>query len=254
MSRRSIEVSSDLPQEVAERPAPESQFMATLSFEVLRLLTLLDIDRQSREHLAAVNEQLRNSSVVVYAYHPGKTDAVIMPIVLRKLLPELNVLLGPVAISHYQGIERVVLDWFSAQTGTLPLPIVRDRDIEQVKVIQKDLEEPVSPEMLKSRLSRLLLKTCESYLTQPGNMLGIAPGGTRHHHLTQEELNPGFLSIARRAGVPLAPAALFYEKGRLKLRFGPLLPPPEKSENLAEPDAMIPYIAQLQNLLPEHRR
>jgi 1-acyl-sn-glycerol-3-phosphate acyltransferase len=254
MNSRSIEISSSLPTEVAERPVPESHFMATLSFEVLRLLTLLDIDPKSREQLQQLNEQLCGSSAVMYAYHPGKIDAVIMPIVLRRLLPNLNVILGPVAISHYQGIERRILDWASTQTGTLPLPIVRDRDLQQLRVLQEDPEETVSAEMLKSRLSKLLFRTCQEYLTKPGNLLGIAPGGTRSRQLTQEELNPGFLSIARRAEVQLVSAALFYEKGRLKLRVGPLLPPPEKSENLAEPETLLPYIAQLQNLLPADRR
>lgn len=254
MPRGAIEINASLPAEIAARPVQYHPVMATLGFEVLRILTLLEVDQASRERLAVLNQHLQQESVVMYAYHPGKTDVLTMPVVLRRLLPQLKILLGPVAISHYHGLERRILDWSCNQTGTLPLPIVRERDLGRLAVTTPAAETPPSPETLKSRLDKLLLEKTRQHLAQPGNILGIAPGGTRSRQLSQEEINPGFLGIARRSATQLVPAAIYYDRGRLKLRMGELLPPPTKSDNLSDPAVVAPYLAALQQLLPADRR
>lgn len=200
----------------------------------------LEIDQESHDNLDKLDEELLKTSAVLYIYHSAVTDALILPIAMRKQLDNLNKMLGPVAISHYQGWQKIYLDLMGYITGTIPLPVIRKKDEAHFSTAQK------------GKHLEKLVQVSDQYLTLPGSLYGIAPMGTRAKELDSTQVNPSFAKVASSRQLPAIPMAVTHSEGRTQLRVGELISPPSTSEDLNE--IVTGYMSQLALLLPTQLR
>lgn len=223
--------------EIQKLTAENNQSSTLLQFIywLIKIGTQLKIDDQSQENLAELDNELLKTSAILFVYHSRLTDALILPITLRNELPHLDKMLGPVAISHYQGWQKIGLDLISATTGAVPIPIIRKKD-----------EQKFSAEKKTELFAQLTQKT-DSYLTRPGNVYGIAPMGTRAHILDSSKVSPSFAKLAHNRQLPAVPMALTHTDGRASLKVGESLAP-TNSDQVEEITNY--YMSQLARLIP----
>jgi len=158
-----------------------------------------------------------------------------MLVAMRNELPNLGKMLGPVAISHYQGWQKTGLDMIGQLTGSVPIPVIRKKD-----------EAKFSGEE-KTRLFRELAQKTDHYLSQPGNLYGIAPMGTRAPTLDSTKVNSSFAKLAHGRQLPAIPMALTHANGHTNLKVGEIIKP-SSTDSLSE--ATSYYVSQLARLLP----
>lgn len=200
----------------------------------------LEISDTTRQHFAELDDALLRTSAVLYIYHSQLTDALVLPLALRSQLNNLEKILGPVAISHYQGWQKLYLDLIGNLTGSIPLPVIRKKD-----------EKNFTPTE-KTKLLRQLADTTDLFLDQPGSIYGIAPMGTRAKQLDTATVNPSFIKVAQSKRLPLIPMAIFHEADKTTFSSGNLLPPPPEQEDLNELTHY--FMSQLALLLPQKLR
>lgn len=221
-----------------QRPTAESSQNNTILKLVYWLLKIgadLRIEDEDQENLSQLNQELLATSAILFIYHSGLTDAVIMPVAMRNELPNLNKMLGPVAISHYQGWQKTGLDLIGGLTGSVPIPVIRKKD--ETKFSQEE----------KTRLFRDLAQKTDYYLSQSGNLYGIAPMGTRARNLDSSKVNSSFAKLAHNRQLPAIPMALTHVNGHTNLRVGEIIKPASAGQ-LSE--ATNYYMSQLARLLP----
>lgn len=200
----------------------------------------LEVSDSTRQSFDELDNALLKTSAVLYIYHSQLTDALVLPLALRSQLNNLEKLLGPVAISHYQGWQKLYLDLIGKLTGSIPLPVIRKKD-----------EKKFSPTE-KTKLLRQLTTTTDRFLNSPGSIYGIAPMGTRANQLNAATVNSSFVKVAQSKRLPLIPMAIIHEDNKTTFTSGDLLPPPPEHEDLN--DLTHYFMSQLALLLPQKLR
>lgn len=221
-----------------QRPTTENSQNTTilkLVYWLIKIGANLHVADKDQENLSRLNQELLTTSAILFIYHAGLTDALIMPITMRNELPNLNKMLGPVAISHYQGWQKTGLDLIGQLTGSVPIPVIRKKD--EGKFSGED----------KTRLFRDLAQKTDHYLSQAGNLYGIAPMGTRAHTLDSSKVNPSFAKLAHTRQLPAVPMALTHTDGHTNLKVGEIIEP---SAGGQLNEAVSYYMSQLARLLP----
>ncbi len=202
---------------------------------LIKIGAKLEIEDESQENLLKLNQELLKTSAILFIYHSQLTDALILPVTMRNELPNLDKMLGPVAISHYQGWQKIGLNLIGKATGSVPVPVIRKKD------------EAKFSEQRKIELFRQLAQQTDSYLTKPGNLYGIAPMGTRAHTLDSTKVSPSFAKLAHTRQLPAIPMALTHANGRTKLKVGEVISA-VNTDQISE--ATNFYMSQLAKLLP----
>jgi 1-acyl-sn-glycerol-3-phosphate acyltransferase len=211
-------------------------FLVNLIYWLIESIANIDVGQEAQENIKALDEQLKTSSVVLYGYHSSLFDSIVLPIILSKQLNNVNTMIAPVAITHSQGIKKVFLDVITYLTNTQFPPIIRKKD------------EPHYEHKMKRKLLKQLIEITRQNLSEPGNIYGVAPMGTRGKVLKADEVQPGFISVAQKFEVPLMPIALTQNKsGLLQFKAGEIISPPDSSTSLDESVNM--YMNSLAQLL-----
>lgn len=214
--------------------------LTTFLYQLIKLGMRVEVDDKTRENLLTLDQALLKTSAVLFAYHSRLTDALILPFALRNELENLDKILGPVAITHYQGWQKFYLDLVGRLTGSIPLPVVRKKD--EASFSQNE----------KSHLLRQLVSTTNRHLNRPGSLYGIAPMGTRAKTLDSTQVNSGFAKVAQTKQLPALPVAVTHEHGRTQILVGEMIEPVAEQANLGE--VVNYYMSQLARLLPNQLR
>jgi hypothetical protein len=170
----------------------------------IRRMNHMEIDDKSIRNLRLANEALKTGSLVIYANHVNKTDALLL-IPLGLSLPDIKKVMGPVAKKHYD-FRR---DPFGAAmfrmlrvAGLYPMPVVQPNDTDSYSAEQKQ------------RMSERLRQKTAALLGKPGTLYGIIPEGTRTHDgiLRQARTGIGFLesSVGEEGRLTYLPVGLVY--------------------------------------------
>ncbi|MCL4208209.1 hypothetical protein KJZ63_01070 [Patescibacteria group bacterium] len=221
-----------------QRPTAENSHNNTilkLAYWLIKIGANLRVADEDKENLSQLNQELLTTSAILFIYHSGLSDAVIMPVAMRNELPNLGKMLGPVAISHYQGWQKIGLDMIGQLTGSVPIPVIRKKD-----------EARFSDEE-KTHLFRELAQKTDHYLSQPGNLYGIAPMGTRAHTLDSSKVNSSFAKLAHGRQLPAIPMALTHTNGQTNLKVGETIRPSSAGSLI---EATNYYMSQLARILP----
>jgi 1-acyl-sn-glycerol-3-phosphate acyltransferase len=215
-------------------------FIVQIVAWVLEVLAKIEVTPQTLQNLEQLDQQLEESSVIAYAYHSSVFDALVLPIILTKHLENVDRLLAPIAITHYQGVQKIVLAIIAALTNTEFLPVIREKDAPHYDAI------------FKRNLLRHVLKTTREYLAEPNTIYGVAPMGTRSETLQSANIHPGFIKIAKKHKTPLVPISFTNnQQGRLQMSLGEILPPPTSNDL----NQMVQfYMSQLALILPAELR
>lgn len=215
-------------------------FLVQLSTWLITVLSQIELTPQTLENLEKLDEQLKESSVVVYGYHATVFDAVILPILLSNHLDNVDKMLAPIAITHYQGLNRIFLTLISFLSNAEFIPVIRKRD-----------EANYSDE-LKRKLLKQLIKTTREHLSLPGSIYGVAPMSTRTKILQSESVNPGFAKVAQKHQVPLMPIAFSKtDNNKLTMSVGEIMPYPDL-DNINQ--AVQIYMNSLAQIIPKEFR
>ncbi|MFC1653891.1 hypothetical protein ACFL1M_03530 [Patescibacteria group bacterium] len=210
-----------------------------------------EISDQDLENIRLANEALTETSIIAIGYHPGKIEAVIMPIFIRRYFTKLNRLIGPIAAYQYhQTIPRV---WAGVSSSTLRthfLPVVRENNPKDAHLLEHQ----------RPYRKRLFYHTKENILKQPSNMYGVVPGGTRDEMLPPpSEVNTSFVRMNRDESALYVPMAFVKDGNQNKIRVGP----PSSLSDIPEAGSSRAEVAlhqatwlmnQLALLLPEENR
>lgn len=212
--------------------------LVSLLFWVLENIVKIEISDETIKNLEALDQQLKESSAVVYSYHSSSFDPPILALILSKKLDNVDTFIAPVAITHYQGVEKVFIKLLGSLIKSEPMPVVREKDLEEYGV------------ELQKTLLRQLLKVSKEKLQKPHSILALAPTATRENELRSENVQPGFTSIAKKYQLPMIPVAYVQKKdGKKEFLVGKPLPAPDKSQPLEE--SINFYMTELARLLPE---
>jgi 1-acyl-sn-glycerol-3-phosphate acyltransferase len=215
-------------------------FLVQLSSWLITVLSQIELTEQTLENLEKLDEQLKESSVVVYGYHATVFDAVILPILLSSHLDNVDKMLAPITITHYQGLNRIFLALISFLTNTEFLPVIRKKD-----------EANYSGE-LKRQLLKQLIETTRKHLSLPRSIYGVAPMSTRTKVLQSDSVNPGFAKVAQKHQVPLMPIAFSKdERNKLTMSVGEIMPYPDLN-NIDQ--AVQTYMNSLAQMIPKKFR
>lgn len=213
-----------------------NQVIIAVLYWILQVGLRLQIDEKSYENLEKLDQALLTTSAIAIFYHASMKDALVLPVALRSELENLKKMLGPVAISHYQGWKKSYMDLMGAMTGSVALPVIREKDQAEFTAEEK------------MHLMKNLVKTTRQYLEQPGSLYAVAPMGTRAKKLDSTKVNPSFAKLARDKQLPIVPIATYQdEAGQTQLKVGEILPAPANSADLEQ--AANYYMSQLAQLL-----
>ena len=216
-------------------------FLVNVIYMILANITKIEISQTTLNNLQELDKQLNNSSVVLYGYHSSLFDALVLPIILSQQLNNVDKMIAPVAITHAQGLQKVFLNMMSLLTNAQFPPIIREKD------------QPNYDLKLKRQLLKQLIEITKESLTEPGNIYGVAPMGTRGKILKSDQVNPGFISVAQKYDVPMLPIAFSKNTaGSLEFKVGQINPPPDSKDNIA--DSINFYMKTLADLLPKELR
>jgi hypothetical protein len=230
-----------LPQETTKIPESVRLFIVNIIFWILENIAKIEIDEQSLHNLEQLDQQLNDSSVVVYGYHSSLFDSLVLPILLSQQLNNVDTMIAPVAITHYQGLKKVFLDVMAALTHAKFLPVIRAKD------------EPNYEHKVKRLLLKQLIDVTRESLSEPNNIYGVAPMSTRDKILKSEAVNPGFIKVAQKHKTPLMPIAFTKDsRGKLQFSAGEILPPPDKTSDLDS--AVHMHMSILAQLVPQELR
>ncbi len=174
---------------------PSSTFLA-LRFYLAQLTWLLTekafnvekIDTASKENIAEANELLDTHSLVVYANHRAKKDALLAISLVLKYLPNAHNYIGPAGLKHFD-ISR-------DKASAIAFKLVRFLHVYALPVFQHNDKEKArySSEELAFITTQLTLLS-QQLLGQPHMVYGITPEGTRNKDgvLTQARTGIGRL-------------------------------------------------------------
>ena len=207
----------------------------------INLAAKIEITPETIDNLQQIDKQLAEKSAVFYGYHSSLFDALVLPILVRQHLNNLDKMLLPITVDHSQGLKRLFLSILASLSHAEFIPVVRKKD------------EPLYSHNLKRQLLKYLIETTREYLEKPGNAYGVAPMGTRSHVLSSERVNPGFIKVAQKHQVPLVPIAFTKDdNNHLAMSVGEILSPPTSSDDLTEATQF--YMRTLAQMIPPELR
>lgn len=188
------------------KPKPYSPIANTIWERVQKKHNFAELSAESKRNLAAANEILKHSTLVVYANHTSTKDVTVGIALMLSHLTNARNFLAPAGMKHYD-MRR------DPKNGIL-FRALRLLNMHAIPIVQTDDLDSYSPEKREKLLAKLKQRTAQ-LLGQPRSIYGIFPEGTRNKKTgALLKAKPGIAKIEKYTDKPLyyLPIAIVYEK------------------------------------------